>query len=238
MISRENNDVLAGEFVLGTLDAEERAAVAARRRREPSLDQAIREWEERLSPLAETVRPIEPRPDLFNQIEMRLAVRRVARDSQQQFASLQSRIRRWRTTAYAAMAAAACLMIALALPVTRRTTASDTYVAVFQQGDATPAFLLTVDLKSRELSIRAVAAPIHVEKSYQLWIASELTGGAPKSLGVIDTIAKPSRHILANLDADVVERATFGVSLEPLGGSPTDRPTGPVFHAKLIPAPR
>jgi anti-sigma-K factor RskA len=77
-----------------------------------------------------------------------------------------------------------------------------------------------------------------VEKSYQLWIASELTGGAPKSLGVIDNIAKPSRHILADFDAGAVQRATFGVSLEPLGGSPTDRPTGPVFHAKLIPASR
>jgi anti-sigma-K factor RskA len=41
-------------------------------------------------------------------------------------------------------------------------------------------------------------------------------------------------RILTSYDPGVVERATFGVSLEPEGGSPTGRPTGPVFHAKLI----
>jgi anti-sigma-K factor RskA len=36
----------------------------------------------------------------------------------------------------------------------------------------------------------------------------------------------------------VVQTATFGVSLEPAGGSPTGRPTGPALHAKLIPSPK
>jgi anti-sigma-K factor RskA len=42
------------------------------------------------------------------------------------------------------------------------------------------------------------------------------------------------QRLLANYDRAVVEQATFGISLEPAGGSPTGRPTGPTFHAKLI----
>ena len=33
-----------------------------------------------------------------------------------------------------------------------------------------------------------------------------------------------------------VTRATYGISLEPLGGSPTGAPTGPVIHARLVQA--
>ena len=36
----------------------------------------------------------------------------------------------------------------------------------------------------------------------------------------------------------LLQRATFGVSLEPSGGSPTGRPTSPALHAKLLPVAR
>ena len=48
-----DDDFAAAEYVLGTLDGSERATLAARRLREPDLDEAIRGWEARLAPLAE-----------------------------------------------------------------------------------------------------------------------------------------------------------------------------------------
>ena len=51
MSEMDDIDAIAGEYVLGTLDADERADVTARRAREPALDNAIRAWEQRLSPL-------------------------------------------------------------------------------------------------------------------------------------------------------------------------------------------
>ena len=44
-------DDLAAEFVLGTLDSNERHSVMARRTREPDLEVAISQWEARLAPL-------------------------------------------------------------------------------------------------------------------------------------------------------------------------------------------
>jgi anti-sigma-K factor RskA len=45
MNARDDIEATAGEYVLGTLDARERSAVATRREHEPALDRAISRWE-------------------------------------------------------------------------------------------------------------------------------------------------------------------------------------------------
>jgi anti-sigma-K factor RskA len=99
---------------------------------------------------------------------------------------------------------------------------------------------LTIDLETRQLTIKPVAADTPAGKSYQLWIAAAPVGEPaspkPRSLGVLEGRGLTTKAALSAYDKAVVENATFGVSLEPAGGSPTGQPTGPVFHAKLIPA--
>jgi anti-sigma-K factor RskA len=238
MTDREDIDVLAAEYVLGTLDDVDRGFVRVRRQQEPDLDAAIADWERRLSPLMETVSSIRPRPDLFAAIEARLAVRRAASASAPQIVELQQRVRVWRRLALTAALFAACLLAVIGLRERLRPEISRSYVAVFQQNDASPAFLLTFDLETRVLSIRPLAAEAQPGKTYQLWIASEKLGGAPQSLGLIEDHNSVTRRTVASYDPSIVEHATFGISLEPAGGSPTGRPTGPAFHAKLIPSPR
>jgi len=234
MNDREDIDGLAAEYVLGTLDASERTAVAARRRREGDLDAAIGAWERRLSPLAEAVPPLEPPRDLFAKIEARLAEVGGAG----QIVELQQRVRRWRNLTAAASAVAACLLVVVGVRELVRPQLPSNYVAVFQKDDVSPAFLLSVDLQTRTLSIRMVAAERQAGKSYQLWIATEQSGGVPQSLGLIEDRSDITRTVLTSYDPSVVQTATFGVSLEPAGGSPTGRPTGPALHAKLIPSPK
>jgi anti-sigma-K factor RskA len=68
-----------------------------------------------------------------------------------------------------------------------------------------------------------------------LWLVQDSLG-APKSLGVIDDPHAMVRPTLAGYNPEVIKSATFAVSLEPEGGSPTGAPTGPVvFAGKLIP---
>lgn len=234
MSDQEDIDALAAEYVLGTLSPAERTAVNARRQREHDLDAAIEAWEARLMPLAETVPAVEPSPGLLAGIEAKIA--RGAGDST--VVELQQRVARWRRLAIAASAAAACMVVAFGLRELTRTPQPVSYVGVFQKDDQSPAFLLTVDLETRMLSIRVVAADRPADKTYQLWIASEQSGGVPQSLGLIQDPTQITRAALTSYDPAVVQRATFGVSLEPLGGSPTGRPTGPALHSKLIPAPR
>ncbi|NJO23835.1 MAG: hypothetical protein HC868_14040 [Sphingomonadales bacterium] len=233
MSDQDDIDALAAEYVLGTLSPAERTAVSARRQRERELDAAIEAWEARLAPLTEAMPPVEPTPGLLAGIEAT-----IANGTGDTVIDLQHRVARWRRLAIAASAAAACLVVAFGLREYTRAPQPVSYVGVFQKDDQSPAFLLTVDLETRMLSIRIVSADRPADKTYQLWIASEQTGGVPQSLGLIEDPTQVTRAALTSYDPAIVQRATFGVSLEPLGGSPTGRPTGPALHSKLIPAPR
>jgi anti-sigma-K factor RskA len=107
-------------------------------------------------------------------------------------------------------------------------------VAILQKDAASPAFLVTVNVDDRTMTVRPVAAHHEAGKSYELWIVQDSLG-TPKSLGVIDEPHAMTRPTLAAYKRDVIESATFAVSLEPEGGSPTGAPTGPVvFAGKLI----
>jgi anti-sigma-K factor RskA len=55
-------------------------------------------------------------------------------------------------------------------------------------------------------------------------------------LGLLGGAAELTRKGLPGLDPAELRNATFGISIEPEGGSPTGRPTGPAIHGKLIPA--
>jgi anti-sigma-K factor RskA len=251
MTDVEGIDALAAEYVLGTLDASERATVAARRQREPALDAAILAWEHRLAPLGNLVVPVEPDASVWARIEALLdrgagqqagqASSSIATDSSQVIV-LQRRLTAWRRLAVAASALAASLLITIGVRETMRTDTPRNFVAVFQKDDALPSFLLTIDLETRQLTIKPVSADTPAGKSYQLWIAAapkgEPVSPRPRSLGVLGGRGLTTTAALSAYDKAVVETATFGVSLEPAGGSPTGQPTGPVFHAKLIPASR
>jgi anti-sigma-K factor RskA len=56
----------------------------------------------------------------------------------------------------------------------------------------------------------------------------------PESLGLVSTDEFTVRTTLASYEPDVISSATYGISLEPVGGSPTGRPTSPAIHAKLL----
>jgi len=63
---------LAGEFVLGVLDADERLAVQRRMREEPEYRSAVDSWLRRLMPLTEPVSPAQPPASAWAAIQPRL----------------------------------------------------------------------------------------------------------------------------------------------------------------------
>ncbi len=240
MTATDDIDALAGEYVLGTLGPSERAAVAARRSREVALDAAIRDWERRLAPLDAAMPSVEPPAGLLERIEAEIASRAGGPSSATgasvvEIESLRRRAARWRAVAASASALAASLALFVGLRETVWREAPQRYVAVFAKDDVLPAFYFTIDLKSRELTIRPVGAERRPGKTYQLWIASDQLGPGPRSLGLVDETLAPTRKSLASFDPELLQKATYGVSLEPSGGSPTGRPTSPALHAKLLP---
>ena len=226
-----DDELDAAEYALGSLDAGERATLAARRQREPDLDAAIVDWERRLAPLAEAVPQIDPPRDYLPDIERRLDG---AGEANPIIVDLTKRLRRWRVGALAAGAIAAALAIGIGLREETREALPHEFVAVLQKNADQPAFVVTVNLDSRSLTVRPVAAPPQADKAYELWIIDPRLG-APRSLGVLNQ-ANATAPSVKSYDPAVIEDATYAVTVEPPGGSPTGQPSGaPVFVGKLIP---
>ena len=170
-------------------------------------------------------------------------------------AVLDARVRQWRnlSTTFGALAAlfAAVFVASLVKPellppplrpkaasveVAKAADKQSRFVAVLQRDAVSPAFILTVDLEARTMNVRRVAAETPAGQSYELWLVSSKYPG-PKSLGVVgsDEFSRPAQ--LASYDPDTISEATFAISLEPVGGSPTGAPTGPIpWTGKLIEA--
>jgi len=170
---------------------------------------------------------------------------------------LSSRVRQWRAVANAMTAIAAALLALVAVQVYRpdllplplqpkpriqtvevkapaAAQPSAQFVALLQKDAASPAFILTVDAASKSYTVRRVGAAPEPGKSYELWLVSDKLQ-RPRSLGVIGGSDFTSRPVLSAYDADTVNRATYAVTVEPEGGSPTGMATGPiVFTGKLI----
>lgn len=171
---------------------------------------------------------------------------------------LEGRVKRWRSIASAAGALAAALLVTLslqlflpdALPGALRPTpriqtvevktpatplaASAQYVALLQGQGGGPAFILTIDGATRNFTVRKVGATPEPGKSFELWLISDKLP-RPRSLGVIDSGDFTARPLLSSYDAEVVNGATYAITVEQAGGSPSGQPTSsPVFSGKLI----
>jgi len=161
---------------------------------------------------------------------------------------LHRRVRRWRSisTGLGALAAALVILIAtqalrpdLLPPALRAPVSpggSGQFVAVLQKDADAPAFIMSVDIATRTFTVRRVSARDAPDKSYELWLVSDKFA-APKSLGVIGDQAFTISARLASYDRETINNATYAVSIEPKGGSPTGTATGPVVYTgKLVDA--
>lgn len=283
MTYSEDHIALAAEYVLGTLDADERAQVETMMSIDPGFRAVIEAWENKFGGLNQMVDPIEPPAELWDRIRVAaglshpqlplglpdvaaaapeavastVATAPAARESAQ-IVDFSNRLRRTRSFAQLATAMAASLAALVAVQAYRpdllpqqlrpkpevkivevATPAPPAavpaqFVAVLQKGADYPAFILTVDTATKNFVVRKVGAQVEPGTSYELWIVSDKLN-APRSLGVIGENEFTQREVLASYDQETINNATYAVTMEPQGGSPTGRATGPIlFTGKLI----
>jgi anti-sigma-K factor RskA len=237
MTELDDIDGLAAEYVLGTLSREERQAVADRRAADKALDRAIAAWEKRLGPMVETVAPVAPSPHLYNKIRAQIGLSQHVISLKSREQALARRANRWRNAFAGATALAASLAGVMVYRDAVTPQAATQYVAVLDAGSDKPAFLLTVDTKTNMCVITAVNPPKQSDKTYQVWMVSDKMP-KPKSLGMMNEPGEmQAMPMQAGPEMDLFMNASFAVSVEPMGGSPTGLPTGPVlFTGKLVQA--
>lgn len=125
-------------------------------------------------------------------------------------------------------------LVEVRTPAPPQQPASAQYVAVLQGPGGGPAFILTVDGTTKNFIVRKVGANPEPGKSFELWLISDRLP-RPRSLGVIGNDEFTARRVLASYDTDVINNATYAVTVEQAGGSPDGAPhSTPVFTGKLI----
>lgn len=228
----DDDDLLAAEFALGLLEPDEAEAVQRRARADAPLSLRIAWWRDQLAPLAREAEATPP-ADLWARIAAQLP------GNDNDVSRAITLARRWRAAAVGAMTVAAALLVFIGtrpgpvqIPVPRPAVPSAPLVATLA-GDKNAA-VVTVAYDST--TGRMTIAPNALDAGRgdaELWIIPE--DGKARSLGVIDARHARGQVIAADHRGFVHEGATFAISLEPKGGSPTGQATGPiVVTGKII----
>ncbi len=207
---KEESDLLAAEYVLGTLPLAEREAAATRLRRDTHFALAVARWETRLENLNSGFAEA-PAPDLLPKIEARL------------FGTPAPKTPFWKGW-FAGAAAAAALGLAVLVFWPPTPTPYTPLTTLAAEGSA---LRYEVALRGEELRVARLAGPAaEAGRVHELWLI--VGDAAPVSLGLIegDEVTLPASTFGAGM--------VLAISLEPTGGSPTGAPTGPVLVTGVI----
>ena len=226
-LTGDERDVIAGEYVLGTLDQQSSDQVEAAMAADPAWAASVAAWERRLRGLVDLAPPEAPPPQLWTQVEAALWPAAAPKRNFGRF---------WQGWAIGASLAAAAFA---GLALVPRATAPQMQAVLVADANQ-PAFMAQVDASGGLQLAAATSAggvrPNAAEgRSLQLW---GLPPGAttPRSLGVLPKDAGIFRVAPGQLHA--VPDMLILISQEPEGGSPTGQPTGPVvFYGRLIAVP-
>jgi anti-sigma-K factor RskA len=218
------DDIIAAEYVLGVLDADGRSRVETRLASDRSFARLVEAWQIRLSPLDEDYEAVAPPASVKAAIDKRL----FTTASAAQPGLLQS-LGFWRGLSFAAIALAAVAIIPDFLRREPEVAKVNPIVASMQAEGGDIRFVALYEPGDDEIRISTVNAEKAVDRDFELWLIE--ADGKPKSMGVIPAGQSLVLKVKPELVALITAGDTFAVTVEPLGGSPTGDPTGPVIAA-------
>jgi len=210
----ENLDLLAAEYVIGTLQGRARQSFERRQRRDPFVARRVNAWEERFAQLSLRLVPVAPSAGVWPAIERRIGA---------------ASPRRWFSLAAAAALITAFTFGWIVWQETRPPLATATLAS--EQG----AELWRVELTARgdELEVATVGSvSVPGDRARELWALPE--GAAPVSLGLMPASGEVRLALNDRQRAALAAAANVAVSDEPAGGSPTGAPTGAVLYVAKI----
>jgi anti-sigma-K factor RskA len=212
---------LAADYAIGLMSA------AARRRFEQLLldDAALRaelaQWQETLLSLTESL-PEHPVPDrVWQGITARIDPQVLHVPQKRPF---------WN---WLRLTAAVCSLAVLVFLGSLYNRDDARYRATLLSADAQPA--LKVEAHADYLQVEPLTlAAVDADRSLELWAIP--ADGKPISLGVIPAGGKGKVELSEAQKVLIGKPIALAVSLEPKGGSPTGRPTGPVLYQGALAA--
>lgn len=222
----DDRDLLAGEYVLGTLSAAQRQEVQARLPHDAALRDAVQRWEARLLPLTELSAPVEPSELLWPRIARTLDAAQTARPAAPRATGLWNNLNFWRSLAAGGMAAVLILGSTLALRPAAIPGAPQYVVVLVAPQSQAPGWVVQAQAGQSAVQLVPIAATeVPADRALEFWTKADGWAG-PVSLGLI----KPGEPVVIPLDKlpPLEPNQLFELTLEPKTGSPIGKPTGPI----------
>ncbi len=236
MTPDRDDSVLAAEYVLGPLDDEVRAAAERRIAADPDFARLVEFWRSRFAEFDDTAEEVTPRDELWSRIEHGVAGVAPARRE-----SVPGALRRtwndvWSSLGALRIAAASGTIAAVVFAVLGFAALKHAqnvaerkpiYVAILID-DATRQAGAVVNAFSDGRVELIPLSEINVPQGrvLQIWTLWDRAVG-PRSVGIVER-ARTMWLNLDNLPATGADQL-FEITLEPEGGSPIGRPTGPIL---------
>lgn len=222
----DDDDLLAAELAFDLLDEEDRHSAAERARTDDVFASALARWQDRAAGLLPTAIRM-PRPSLWAAIERNLPG--------SPFLVSRRTLRWWQGATAAASLLAASLLVIVAVhrsPPARLVPVSPLYVAVLTGHESEAVVAVTIDAKGQWKA--APGALTLKDRVPELWVIAK--GSKPRALGVIASDRRSHAVARPEIVSVVAPGATLAISVEPVGGSPTGQPTGPVILTGTVAA--
>ncbi|MDA7946283.1 MAG: anti-sigma factor [Hyphomicrobiaceae bacterium] len=242
-MAKRDLDIFAGEYALGTLDAEERAEAERLLQSDAGFARHVRDWERRLSPLSEAGEAVQPPASAWGRIASAISTGTVAASNPLselagQLVELKRSLSIWRYATMTAMAAALALAVVwlggLQSPFQPPAAPEERYVAMLKSDDGKMGFVVTMNMDGKQFAIKPVAAKQPEGHSYELWAIMK-DKKQPMTLGLVQTSAYAMMDAPPVLDSKELDKGVeLAISMEPMGGAPKGQPMGPVMYAGLL----
>ncbi|UZJ62094.1 anti-sigma factor [Pseudomonas sp. KU26590] len=221
MSPEENPDLLIAEYVLGVLSREERERVEAMIALDPRHQRALAQWQEQFAEWLGQLPASSPPLGTWSKIEQRLFAG--ASRSPSRASGWWNNLGLWRWTSAALAAGLLASVLTLQQPGSGTGPA---LLARLDQSDGNTLFAATINPDRRGVLFVNTGHAEWPGKSAEVWVIA--ADGKPRSLGVLPANASATLNVTPQLADLLASGAVLAVTLEPLNGSPSGLPTGPV----------
>lgn len=217
---------LAGEYALGLLEGEELLAARGLAASEPAFARAVEDWQQRLAPWFDEFGEKRPSAETWERIRASIAAAPVAGN----VIELKRKLGFWKALSAASSAIAASLALVVGYNATQQPTTIDARAAPIMAAslmspskEVMLSAAFEADGKTLTLMPGKMAPP--PGRTVQLWVIP--ADGKPRSLGTVGMAAKRMAVEPAMVE-HFHQQPMLALSIEPMGGAPGGRPSGPM----------